>query len=361
MRGLLFVAAVLFASTDVRAQDEMPILGYLGVPPEETSADRYLELRECGFNACLTMFDNCEQVVQALEVADSIGIMLIPRCRDFFSDPGSCIPKVDGYNSLLAYFIQDEPYRKDFPSINDRAGSIRNAGGTKPFYVNIHPYYDNKLYTDMGYANYSEYLESYVEMVNPPFISFDFYPFVYGEKIRPTWYETIQLIRDESIRAGRPFWAFALCTPHAIYHPQTVEQMRYQVNVDLAYGAQAIQYYTYWQQNPRIADYDYYDAPITIDGERTETYYKVQQVNKELKEVAPYFYKGKIRTVMHVADAFESAQIKSKAGAIAAVLSTSEGETCLVFVNKSLEENMIVKYKGTDYNVVPGGIVLITR
>ncbi len=359
-RLVTVLAALLLLPAVGRAQavpSAMPVLGYCGIPATQSTAARYLEMKECGIDVNIASFDTVEEVIQALQAADSAGVGLIPNCREFFEHPETAIPRVDGYKSLKAYFIKDEPRVADLQSVRAKIDAIRAAGATKPPYVNLFPYYDSELYTSMGLSSFEDYISQCVSAVDAPFISFDHYPVINGNDLRPTWYENLQMIRDESLRTGKPFWAFVLCTPHAIYPDPTPAHLRLQINVDLAYGAQAIQYFTYWL--PDAIDFDYHKAPIDLDGGRTENYDKVRQANEELRKVAPLFYGGTIERVEHVDGSFESATINSASGAVASLLTTREGERYIVLVNKSLTESMKVKYGGQSHIVEPGAMLLL--
>ncbi len=117
--------------------------------------------------------------------------------------------------------------------------------------------------------------------------------------IRPTWYSCLEDIRQESLRTNKPFWAFALCTPHAVYPQPTIEMLRLQIYSNLAYGAQAIEYFTYW--TPKATkEWDFHDAPISIDGRRTKNYELVKRMNQELRGLLSLFDKAEIQTVNHM-------------------------------------------------------------
>jgi hypothetical protein len=144
---------------------------------------------------------------------------------------------------------------------------------------------------------YKDYLQQ-TATIGLPFISFDFYP-IMKSGIRPTWYSCLEDIRQQSLRTGKPFWAFALCTPHLDYPQPTIEMLRLQVYSDLAYGAQAIEYFTYW--TPKVTEeWDFHDGPIGIDGQRTKTYTLVKRMNQELRGVLPLFDKAEVLTVNHL-------------------------------------------------------------
>ncbi len=357
MKQLLRLIAISLVSLGSYAQ-EMPIIGYMGVPQTESTVERYREMKECGFNTNLAIFNGEKEVVQALQAAEAVGMKLIPYSNAYFVHPETSVPDTDGMTSLMAYLVFDEPYVKDFQTVRERMQGIEKAGATKPCYINLHPYYTLSLFQEMGLPSYDAYLKDCVSELNLPFISFDHYPIVNGA-IRATWFDNLQMVRDESLKTGKPFWAFVLCTPHLVYTEPTLAQLRLQINVNLAYGAQAIQYYTYWQ--PTDPNVDYHDAPIDNKGNKTATYDKVKQVNEELKQVAPLFYQGEITRVEHTNRLFQSATITSSEGAVGSLLTTHDGKKYIVLVNKSLKDNMTVRYKAENHTVEPGGMLLLPQ
>ena len=67
---------------------------------------------------------------------------------------------------------------------------------------------------------------------------------------------------------------------------------------DLAYGAQGLQYFTYWTPvNSEGFDYEF--GPIGLDGRRTVAYDLVRQVNGEIKALSGVFAGAKVKWVRH--------------------------------------------------------------
>jgi len=93
-------------------------------------------------------------------------------------------------------------------------------------------------------------------------------------------------------------WAFALAVAHGAYPVPTVAQLRVQVFSDLAYGAQAIEYFTYWTP-PQPSPWDFHQGPITSDGKRTEVYDRVKEVNGEIQALRGVFLGAKVLSVGH--------------------------------------------------------------
>ena len=201
---------------------------------------------------------------------------------------------------------------------------------------------------------YKQYLQQ-ASTIGLPFISFDFYP-IMDSGIRPTWYSCLEDIRQESLRTGKPFWAFALSTPHVIYPQPTLSMLRLQIYSNLAYGARAIQYFTYW--NPKPTDvWDFHNAPIGLDGKRTSTYYLVKKMNQELRSILPLFDQAEITSVNHMGKipagthrleklpaTINSLKIVSNRGAIISTMKKN-GRQYMLVVNKDYNSKLQLTIK----------------
>jgi hypothetical protein len=119
--------------------------------------------------------------------------------------------------------------------------------------------------------------------------SFDFYPVLKDHRSKK-WFENLEQFSDEAKKAGKPFWAFALTTNYDDGHltPQTLAALRLQVYSNLAYGAQGIQYFTYWSATssnvPSIGDQR--GAPISASGKRSVVYDRVKLMSREIKDLS---------------------------------------------------------------------------
>jgi hypothetical protein len=213
------------------------------------------------------------------------------------AQPNVGIPRLKNHPALYGYFLQDEPWPKDIQETARYYRAMARLDTKKPTYVNLLPDYGDGMPRDIKMPPYKQYLQQ-ASTIGLPFISFDFYP-IMKSGIRPTWYSCLEAVRQESLRTGKPFWAFALCTPHCVYPQPTIESLRLQIYSDMVYGAQAIQYFTYWTPEA-TKEWDFHDAPISIDGRRTKNYALVKRMNQELRGLLPLFDKAEIQTVNHM-------------------------------------------------------------
>ena len=53
----------------VLAEEEMPIIAYMGVPYDKTTEENFKRFSECGFNVSLYIYPNIGQMIKACDIA----------------------------------------------------------------------------------------------------------------------------------------------------------------------------------------------------------------------------------------------------------------------------------------------------
>jgi hypothetical protein len=66
---------------------------------------------------------------------------------------------------------------------------------------------------------------------------------------------------------------------------------------NLAYGAQGLQYFTYW--TPVSSTEDFRGAPISLTGKRSAVYDDIKLLNQEIKNLAGVFYGSKLISIKY--------------------------------------------------------------
>ena len=352
----VFISFFLFLCCIIsKAAGEMPIIAYWGIPDSMSYEQCFRNFRDCGFTVSIYPYHSLEKLVEACHIADKQGVKIIGCCQEQFDAPiktANILKKTKGF---LGYMIQDEPSVPDMHQRQKVIKTIQTIDNGHLFYVNLLPYYKQEWFAPVAKVNtYQEYLDAAATMPVQQ-ISFDFYP-VTTEGIRDTWYDNLEQIRKLSNKTAKPFWGFVLSVPHIVYPQPTLASLRLQVYSNLAYGAQAIQYFTYWTPSP-TKEYDFHDAPISRDGKKTKTYDVVQQMNRELKVVAPLFYGAKVLSVHHLGAIPEgttrqtamplnirSLKIVGRQGAIVSQFQQN-GHRYLAVVNKSHEQPLTLRIR----------------
>jgi hypothetical protein len=357
---LKFGLAFLFCFTHgagtqaLRGADAFPVLAWIGPPADQTTPERYRELADAGFNLSFSGFPNAEAMAQALDVAQGAGVKLMISCPELRDDPETTVRRFKGHPATAGYYLRDEPSAGDFKDLGDWVRRIRAVDEVLPCYLNLFPTYASP--EQLGTATYREHVDRFLAEVPVQIVSFDHYPIV-GDRLRSDWYENLEIIAAAAKRAGKPFWAFALAVAHDPYPVATVEGLRLQVFSNLAYGAKAIQYFTYW--TPVSSQWNFHRAPIEADGTRTEVYERVRQVNRGLQHLAPVFMTAEVVEVAHAGEApprgtrpYQPAMpvVALNTGGKGAVVSRLRGERhdYLAVVNRGLRESLELKIRFDD-------------
>ena len=357
MKALAYTLLLLLnfsLSAFPKSKEEMPIAAFWGIPDTMSYERCFKDLSECGFTVSIYPYWQLDTLVKACGIADKYGIKIIGRCPEIFDSPAKAAKTLRNTKGFMGYMIQDEPSVPDIKKRQKDIEHISMIDSTHLFYINLLPYYRQDWFTAAAKADtYSEYIKK-ASALQCQQISFDFYP-ITTDGIRSTWYYNLEMVRQESLTTNKPFWGFVLSTPHSVYPQPTLASLRLQVYSNLVYGAQAIQYFTYWSPTPR--NYDYHNAPIDVNGKKTKTYDLVQKMNKELKQVSKLFYGAKVLSVHHLGAIPEGAtrqtempinirslKIVGRQGAIISQLEKN-GHRYLAIVNKSHEKTLTVRIK----------------
>lgn len=298
MRTLILplLATVSFAAAaQPSTRPTIPIHAWVGVPQEHTSVERYKELAACGFTTSFSGFSDAARMRKALDAAHAAGIKLFLSHPQLHSDPEAAVKEFKDHPALAGYHLIDEPSAARFPELARWARRIQAVDNDHPVYINLFPTYATP--DQLGAPTYEEHLRLFTEQVPVPFISFDHYPIHGDNQVRTDWYHNLELIRAASLKSKKPFWAFCLSVPHNPYPQPTISHLRLQAFTNLAYGAQCIQYFTYW--TPESSTWNFHNAPIDPKGNRTPTYDLVKQANAEIQALAPVFAGATVLSVTH--------------------------------------------------------------
>jgi len=281
---------------------QIPSLAWCSIPEDFTSVERYQQLKDAGFDYSITQYiSSKEKILSAIECASQTGIKLITTSWEIDYDFENFVKLFKDRPGFGGYYVSDEPGAVRFAELGKRTSDILSLDPNALPYSNMFP---NKATTDQlsgvpgGTITYDEYITRFDSEIGCPFVSFDYYPLIFVNnkyEIQDTWFENLEDVATLAENVNKPLWAFALSTPHWQFTAPTIDHLRMQTLVDLAYGAKCIQYFTYW--TPVYTGSPFYTAPINPDGSVSPIYYVVQKMNKEIKSLAGLFSSAqRIRT-----------------------------------------------------------------
>ncbi|MDR1156572.1 MAG: beta-galactosidase [Bacteroidales bacterium] len=338
---------------DVKLSDisgnRLTVLGWYGVPFAKRSVNHFKTMADCGFTHNLPgdFFDqypgawpetdatgiDFASVTNLLDMAQAGGIKsFVPfeslhpwhfvyqdtdqdgRVEDHSAEypvSAAYIEALDNHSALAGYKVMDEPQESTWNSLYNTLYNWLRPRTNKTAYVNLLP--STAIIISGG--NYrDDYVKKYADLDILHMTSFDCYPIYREGGVRKvhlrTLYETLEAFSSVSKETGKPFWAFALTLPHTAdageYPPPTLNDLHLQVYSNLAYGAQGIQYFTYWEvASTPDGDQRVMGIPAIVDkdGNPTTTYNLVKSVNKEIEVLSPVFLNATVEWVRHACTA----------------------------------------------------------
>ena len=328
----------------------------MGVPYDQTSEKNFKTFSECGFNVSLYIYPSLRRMQEACNISQKYDVRILGHCSESHNSPRKVASVMKNVQGFFGYVLQDEPTADDIRRLQKEINELKKADDSHCFYINLHPYYDKGTLRHLKTNTYEEYLDT-VSSIPCRQLSFDYYP-ITTKGIRQGWYYNLEKIRQQSIKVGKPFWGFVLSVPHNVpfdegnYYPTpTLASLRLQVYSNLAYGAQAIQYFTYWTPKP-TKEWDFHDGPIGLNGHRTKNYRLVKQMNQELRDLLPLFDKAEVLTVNHMVKIPEGTtklqrtptnikklKITGRKGAIISTFK-KDGHLYMAIVNKDYQSDM---------------------
>lgn len=316
-------------------EDEMPIVGYFSpktmyldagsqdLTPDLCTDKIYKLISDLGINfmnytesqynelAYGLSLENKNCTIKNLELASKYGIGSIvwlagSQNENTYLD---LISRFSHYSAFSGVYIIDEPEtpyyyeRKEGKVPVDEFTSAENkyklmASYTNTYgYANLFPYalsMTGKDNSEEGYEVYRQYMREFCERFNPKVLSWDHY--VLNNKPYKNYYKMLQIGSEVAKEFGIPFWTFMQAGDTAgrtgsTATTTTTEEMLWNLNTMLAYGAKGIQYYTLMQRYSAayVDSTDGYDFDasglIAVNGEKTKYYDQAIAVNNQVKAV----------------------------------------------------------------------------
>ena len=331
---------------------QMPILAWYSIPSDCTTLERFKEMRAAGITHHFTGYPDIASMDKALDIAQKTGVKVIVSCPELEKDPENTVRYFMSHPATAGYFLRDEPATPSFGELGKWARRIQSVDSKHLCYLNLLPTY--APLEALVATSYRDYVHRFINEVPMPMLSFDHYPIV-GDTYRGDWYENLEIFSDEARAAGKPFWAFALTTAHDPYPMPDLAMLRFEMYSNLAYGAQGLQYFTYWTpgKNP---NWNFHHGPIGLDSKRTDVYDKMKAMNTEIQNLSGVFLGAKVIGVHHTGDAIPTGTKRleqmpsgftklSTIGAGAVVSELENGaHRFVVIVNRDFKNRMQLDY-----------------
>lgn len=295
---------------------EFPLVAYHAFnDTSQLTEANYRLLKECGFNVALSNLYPDNALKKMLEICESQGMKLIINRWGIKHGPRMAQEtlKFKNYPALAGILVWDEPNVSDFETIADLQDAILSEDPDILSYVNLLPNYASAAMLEAD--NYRAYLEDYIEIVNPQFLSYDNYG-ISGRngntELHKNYFENLEIASRVCRDAGIPLWTFCLSTAHGQYPVPTEGEMMFEAFSGLAYGSQCIQYYGYapW---PGVMP-EYADAPVSITGRKQKAWDVCYKVNTAVRSVSEVFLGAEVLDVWHTGSQIPQGTTRLSAG-----------------------------------------------
>jgi len=372
-QGILLIILAVFFFVQVKAQEKLksngviPVMSWGGIAQSEISVENYKKLKDVGVNIDIAFFSNADAIAAVLDAAGKAGVKLMISCPELKTDPENTAKRFKNHPALEGYYLGDEPSRPLFEELGELNKRLKSADDKHYSFVNLYPDINSNR-SKFGTKDYKEYVDVFDSIFPAPYLSFDFYPVVDGG-IHPRWYENMEFYMKKYRDTGRPFWAFALTTSYLAYSddtPQpslndfyqlyktyqpektfvhdvpTLAELRLQIFVNLAYGAQGIEYWSFRG----------FGSPLDAQGKRTVVYDRLQKISNEIQNYSGVFMGAKVVSVEQTGLNIPSETTRLKQlpvsiklletvgdGAVVSVLENN-GNSFLVIVNRDFKNTM---------------------
>jgi hypothetical protein len=278
-----------------RPEDQPFIVTFwCGPPLAEFSDQRAAEIAAAGFTV---VGAPCEGAItpalnrRALDVAARHGLRMwiserrVAEAVDDAPNPqpqlAAAVADYRDHPALDGYFLFDEPTAAQFDDLAKQVAALRAADPGHLPYINLPP--DFSPPDALGSASYGEYLAQFVATVQPPLLSFDYYPFK-TDRDRATFFDNLGLVRATARAHDLPFLLIVQAMPHGPYRDPTAAEIAWQVNHALAFGARGISYFAYWTPvHVTGADRWRFRHGLVEGGQPTEHLGQVAQINRDAR------------------------------------------------------------------------------
>ncbi|MDI4648014.1 beta-galactosidase [Cohnella hashimotonis] len=280
------------SKADFVGAQTFPVGMWVPPPASEISVERYKEIRDGGFTFVIgfrEIEDGEETVIKALDCAEANGLKYLvsdPRVKNLalseLSEMGPLVAPYSAHPAYMGHLFFDEPGAEEFERLAALADNYYAHVPDGLAYVNLLPTYAKPPM--WGTDTYADYVERFLSTFKPKVLSYDHYPLLMN-KNKPDYFANLWSISEACRRHDVPFWLFIQTLSfNGKYREPNEAELRWQVNLSLAFGAVGIQYFTYWSPDDWNNE-TFGEALIRKDGSRTEQYDRVKRINEELAVV----------------------------------------------------------------------------
>lgn len=251
--------------------------------------------------------------------------------------------------AAFGFHLLDEPDAAAFQGTCDGVRIAKaQAPNLHPF-VNLlpwHPGADKRV----GFDDWGNYLDTFLQKSGAEFLCYDCYSQMNpGKTGWPMYFKNLREYGAAAKRNHVPFWNTILSTGHFHYRCPSEDDIRWQFNTSIAYGAQGILYFFFYMRQPHD---NYRLAPIDEFYDRTPVFESLKRTNKGfVKRYGRLFLDLEFQKAMQYPepvaecapftsdDLLEKVETDGKGAVIVSRFTDKQGRPWVALVNNSTEES----------------------
>ena len=325
--------------------EQMPIVGFFGPCKIEDQRrggeydsirdDIYQKIADAGINMIVYSANDygnpeARQIVSdALDMCAKYGVrMCVQDSRlNGTTNENEILQLIDDYKNHPGFggvHIIDEPTSDSYATVINPEGkkakvadcvaisTILNKKNQIFGYMNLLPYFE-WLGSREGYR---EYVEEFAKSCHPSALSMDYYLFDPNYIVtRPGYFWNLSVMREVSLKYGIPFWNFIQAGTNwndaqtdldtTDNSTPTEDQMRWNVNTSLAYGAKGIEYFPliqpFWFAYEKDGKFDFQrNGLIGANGVPTKWCDYVKGNSEQISEIGKFLLRADNKEVLAV-------------------------------------------------------------
>ena len=358
------LAAVLAGATLNDQLEKFPIGFWNYAPIEGFDEAKIQEWQDAGMT--LTMGpeytatpENVARMKKILDWSQARGIKVIicdprthvsaPLAEDYAARAAQVAGDFGSHPATFGFHLLDEPDTQAFQPVCDAVGIVKRAAPRCHPFVNLLPWHIG-VNTRVGYSDWGAYLDDFLKKSQAEFLCYDCYSQMLPDKLGLSMYfRNLTQYEAAARRAGVPFWTTILSVGHYNYRCPSEDDIRWQFNSAIAYGAQGILYFFFYMRNPND---NYRLAPVDEFWDRTPLFDALKRTNKGfLKRYGRLFLDLRLEKAMQWPEALSGCRLFEPDDLIKEVstgthplivsrFKDKQGRPWLVLVNNSTDKSV---------------------
>ena len=202
------------------------------------------------------------------------------------------------FDNLKGWWLYDEPGSDKFEVLGKIVAALKKLDPEREVFIDLFPNYANAEKQLLA-EDYADYVNKYLETVNPGYLCYDHYHFLKDKAPRKGFFSNFELIRTAALNKNIDYMSIVLLTEHGTYQDLTRSQILWEANMCLTYGAKRISYFTFIL-TPELINLGWNNACMSHTGEIYPHYYDVQAVNKKIYPLGNELFNKASEAVFHL-------------------------------------------------------------